>query len=434
MKRLETVKPASLYVVLFVFFLVVLFSCFFFSNGNLISRYYIWDEADTGMDYFNSLAYARDGMPYTQYQGIYPPLANLFFYASARLVPRSASDTWETSYDSLIEMRQTERDLRTYQSTMLPFLLYIGLICALVGILIQYILREKKGAAIKAIPLTTILSFGFTWGIERGNIILLAFFFSLFFLAFYHSPRKELREFSYICLSLAAGLKIYPAFLGLLLVYDKNWKAVGRTVLYGVVSLVLPCFFISDGINGLAVFIQNLFSFGSRGDLGLHHTGSGLQDFFGNILAVAARLFHVDESQLYQARNALQWISYLACVAMLIQTVFYKGWKNWQRITILCLIMNSFQSGAYYTLIYLLLPLVFFLLEEELLTSENLLFFIPLSLVSLHIPLFDLDSVKMKAFLIQGSVVALWIVIVYVLVRKKHNNAHVERTEKKIQI
>ena len=264
MKRLETVKPASLYVVLFVFFLVVLFSCFFFSNGNLISRYYIWDEADTGMDYFNSLAYARDGMPYTQYQGIYPPLASLFFYASARLVPRSASDTWETSYDSLIVMRQTERDLRTYQSTMLPFLLYIGLICALVGILIQYILREKKGAAIKAIPLTTILSFGFTWGIERGNIILLAFFFSLFFLAFYHSPRKELREFSYICLSLAAGLKIYPAFLGLLLVYDKNWKAVGRTVLYGVVSLVLPCFFISDGINGLAVFIQNLFSLGAE--------------------------------------------------------------------------------------------------------------------------------------------------------------------------
>ena len=93
MKRLETVKPASLYVALFVFFLVVLFSCFFFSNGNLISRYYIWDEADTGMDYFNSLAYARDGMPYTQYQGIYPPLANLFFYASARLVPHSASDT-----------------------------------------------------------------------------------------------------------------------------------------------------------------------------------------------------------------------------------------------------------------------------------------------------------------------------------------------------
>ena len=60
---------------------------------------------------------------------------------------------------------------------------------------------------------------------------------------FYPVPQFRKTTFAGAGLSgtaIAAGFKLYPAFLGVLLLRDKNYLAAVRTVLYGVVCPVLP--------------------------------------------------------------------------------------------------------------------------------------------------------------------------------------------------
>ena len=47
--------------------------------------------------FFHSIEYMRGRMPYGQFDTLYPPLANLFFYVLYLLVPKTQSDTWTES-------------------------------------------------------------------------------------------------------------------------------------------------------------------------------------------------------------------------------------------------------------------------------------------------------------------------------------------------
>lgn len=100
-----------------------------------------------------------------------------------------------------------------------------------------------------------------------------------FFILYRNSEKPLLRELACLALAIAAGFKLYPAFLGVLLLRDKNYLAAVRTVLYGVVCLCFPLFFFNEGLFGLTLWFRVLFDFsGSRGE---PWVGNG----FSNILA-----------------------------------------------------------------------------------------------------------------------------------------------------
>lgn len=65
-----------------------------------------------------------------------------------------------------------------------------------------------------------------------------------------------LRELALICLACAAAMKLYPALFGLLLLSDKKYKEAVRAVIYGIVLLVVPFFFMG-GVGQIPQMLKN---------------------------------------------------------------------------------------------------------------------------------------------------------------------------------
>lgn len=77
---------------------------------------------------------------------------------------------------------------------------------------------------------------------------------------YHRSKRAWVRELALVALAVAAGLKIYPAFLGVMLLRNRDFKAAIRTVFYGIAALVLPVFAFQEGVYGLQLWLKILFS------------------------------------------------------------------------------------------------------------------------------------------------------------------------------
>ena len=142
-------------------------------------------------------------------------------------------------------------------------------------------LTRSCGGRKKLLAFCAVFSYGVLYGLERGNILLLCWPLMAFFILYRNSENPLLRELACLALAIAAGFKLYPAFLGVLLLRDKNYLAAVRTVLYGIVCLCFPLFLFNEGLFGLTLWFRVLFDFsGSRGEPWI---GNG----FSNILAEA---------------------------------------------------------------------------------------------------------------------------------------------------
>ena len=137
-------------------------------------------------------------------------------------------------------MRGTETDLRTTQSCFLLYVFFVVLAVLLLAVLLRDVMQNAQWA--RASTFFALFSFGVLNAVDRGNIILLAAGLSLFFVMYHRSKRAWVRELALVALAVAAGLKIYPAFLGAMLLRNRDFKAAIRTVFYGIAALVLPVF------------------------------------------------------------------------------------------------------------------------------------------------------------------------------------------------
>lgn len=109
-------KTAKLYCVLSAVCAIVVMVTLYVTHGDFLSYFLYHDTLDAGMDFFHSIEYVRGRQPYAVFDTLYPPLANLFFYALFLLVPASVSDNWTYDFEASVAMRGTETDLRTTQS------------------------------------------------------------------------------------------------------------------------------------------------------------------------------------------------------------------------------------------------------------------------------------------------------------------------------
>mgnify|MGYP000371881462 FL=1 len=355
--------PMQIYCWATVVCLAVLLLALLASRGALLHRFFFYDVIDTGMDFFHSIEYTRGRMPYGQFDTLYPPLANLFFYVLYLLVPKTQSATWTESFISSLNMKGTERDLRLQQATMMLFIVFV--IVVVLGIVsMTERLTRSCGGRKKLLAFCAVFSYGVLYGLERGNILLLCWPLMAFFILYRNSENPLLRELACLALAIAAGFKLYPAFLGVLLLRDKNYLAAVRTVLYGVVCLCFPLFFFNEGLFGLTLWFRVLFDFsGSRGEPWI---GNG----FSNILAEAGHA--VDKllgTQLGYGSYALLGI---VLAAVLLVCSFFMD-KEWKRITAIILAMLMFQSQYDYVWCLFLIPLFLFMEQERELRRDNVL-------------------------------------------------------------
>lgn len=82
-------------------------------------------------------------------------------------------------------------------------------------------------------------------------------FFIIFYIFNYDSENKVRRELALISLALAASFKLTPAVLGILLIYNKQWKEVVRVIIYGLIFGIVPFLFFHGGLVNIGRMFHN---------------------------------------------------------------------------------------------------------------------------------------------------------------------------------
>lgn len=396
---LDIKRPEIVFCVISLLGIIVVLLCMIASHGELIERYFFYDERDTGMDFLHSIEYVRGRMPYGMFDTLYPPLANIFFYILYLLVPKWISKNWAATFETSLAMRATANDLRTYQATMLLFLLFV-----IFSAYALYVMADKLiGKDVKhrkTVIFCVLFSYGVLYGFERGNIILLCWALMAFFLYYRNSENPFLREVSYLALALAAGSKLYPAFLGILLIKERKVLPAIRTVAYGIGGVILPLYFFNEGLSGLWMWLKVVFGFGHGAKY--PWVGNGFANIMANLGHGVDLLWGTNWGEQNYALVGIA-VSLLLVICALFMD------QEWKTVLTLILAMVMFQSQADYIYCLYLLPLLLFIAQEKRLRRGNLLPFSIMILFTVHLPLFH--DVQDSSFTVRNLIFQILMIV-----------------------
>lgn len=376
---------AKIYCLLTVWFLAALIFTLISSHSANIGSYFLTDRQDTGMDFFNSVENTKGGHPYLQFQTLYPPLANLVFWLVQECVPGDITDSWPDSLAGAVAMRGTASDLRVYQVTAFAFILFAAAAACLTVFVYSYCFENARRGMVFGMAL--LCSYGSLYAFERGNIILYAYLFLLFFLLFYHAKPKWLRELACLSLAVSAGLKLYPAVFGMLLLYEKRWKESARLAGYGCAAVFLP-FLKFDGFAGAGICFQTVAGFADTAAAvnpvsPYAVDGYSAENVLKSICFQLSCIIPADYEHLADGlcryAGMMKW---LLLAVLAAGTVILK--EEWKKLLAFGIMILWIQKSAGYTLLFLLPPLIL-LCRENRVTGKNSLYFLLLCL--LHLPL-----------------------------------------------
>ncbi|MBR1810221.1 MAG: DUF2029 domain-containing protein [Clostridia bacterium] len=346
------------------------------TRGRTIQYSLFWNNvySDHFMDFFNTLRDSRDLSWIYQRNVIYPPLSVLFMYLMTKFLP-----------PELVSLPFNERyTLQRSQGAVVLYFFVATLSILMLAVFIdRYLQKNDVGFERLLIVLFSIVSFPVIYCMERGNLSLLAAALSAYFVFFRNSENKWVRELSYIALAVAAGFKLFPAALGVLLLYEKKFFPAVRTVIYGVLCFILP-YLISkllipaDGTiaqavaQGATVTHTNGAEVSTDGSIGrflknLLRWVIRRSTFSYNSTSISNIAYFFTQAELISARRT-QPVG-LALFVLTEVFAFFAGFfckKEWQRVFIATYLMLNIHSIAmHYTLIYVLPVLVVFLAQER---------------------------------------------------------------------
>ena len=368
-------NPIYLYFILNCICLGIVVFSLYLSKGDLFNKFFFSDKRDTGMDFFHSIEYLKGNDPYESFHTLYPPLANLLFKALYCILPVELTGKWPANLINYTLFVGTSYDLRTYQSTMVLFIAFIVLSVFGLSYFCNKVVKTNGGNGSTLLLFCTITSYGFLMAIERGNIIIIAFLFLLFFIFNYKSDNPVIRELSIICLAISAGLKIYPAIFGLLLIKDKKWGMAFRAIIYGLLSFFVPLLFFKGGIiNNTMLWFKILNEFSTK---------SERTETIVNMIYSFNHLLYIGE----QHRPIIKAMMLLCSIAGLISSD--KIYKSLLYISVLIIL---FTGEGTYVFLFCLSSLLSFILEEKVINKNNVVFFVIIMLAVLPIPIFDIKD------------------------------------------
>lgn len=395
----------------------------FYTRGNGWSNFLFWNQNDTGMDFFHSIEYVRGRVPYEKFQTLYPPLANLLFYVIFCFVPSWQYASWPNSFSESIGTRGTTIDLRYWQPTMMIFILFIMATAVALYILFQRYIKKYKTSKLVSIGL--MLSFGMINAYERGNIIIFVLLFILIFIEYKDSENKVISELALISLAIAAGLKIYPAVFGVLLIYDKQYKKAFRTIIYGVIAFVAPFLAFKEGLGGIFTFLKvfaaysEVPSFSCQGlsaDKLMNTIAYTVNNIFGPVIAEEALM------------NIATIVNIGTAIFLLLAGFFVK--KRWEKVLVCTMTVLVYQTQYVYILIMLIIPLLIILQDEERINKSNAMVIIGIMITQVLLPLdFNYFTVFNKQY---GRLqLGVFILLGYIILKTNQNISSFLREEKK---
>lgn len=329
-------------------FFVWLFGIFIEGEGGRQFSIFFLKCNDFFADTTNVVGYSsgRDVYHNTAYLGLqekaYPPLTYMMMYFFSRLV--NMEPYYEADY--FLDMYKE------------PQFLIIYLIYATIGIVMIYeLIRTCKNgsnklkiftAAAMCVSAPMIFSYG------RANTIILTLFCIMFFIFYYDSDNRFMKELALIALAIATAFKMTPALLGILLLYNKQWKEAVRTVIYGIIIGIGPFFFFEGGLSNLSQMFNNM-----KLNVADYKSTSGatltaaIVSFMGEGAGISDILI-----------NVLKWLTYAICLILLVAAPLYENW--WERILAVSMVLITAPShSGHYCIIYVIPAVVAFLNAEQ---------------------------------------------------------------------
>lgn len=307
------------------------------SRSSNIDAYFVTDHGNTSMDYFNMLANLDGDDPWFA-NANYPAICFLFWRVMLHFVP--AAELGDGFY------------LRMNMVAQLGYILFILLCIVMIWETVRYMAKGTNSE--KILFCCAILFSGpMFFLLERGNILIAAIAFSLLFLALYDSDKLSSRIVAYVCLAIAAAIKLYPAILGLMVVSKKRYKEAGLLILLGAAAFLTP-FFVFDGIDSIRKMVVGM-SCATEVQLG---QGFGANYCLNNLVQIMGA---------FMGRNITSvsnWISVAGAIFCLF--LFAISTREWQKLYALVLLCIWFPSFSYtYTLVLLFLPIISFLFRDD---------------------------------------------------------------------
>lgn len=310
------------------------------TRGHSFYNFFNPDRTNYFMDFYNVLYSLYHG-PYT-YNSIYPPLPLLAYKAMLRLIP----------YD-IVEHGAIA--IRSSQVGQIVFLFYMLIT---LSAFVALIMEIKKGSKIEKYIFFFIILFSapFLFQFERANIIFVALLFLMIFAFFKDSKNAIIREIALFSLAVSVGIKLYPAFFALLLIKEKRFKDLLRVVWYCAAVFILP-FFGVGGISQMLVLFKNIFSTSNIAmDWGIGYAV--------NILNITRTFFATfgdfGNNPIIIGKN----ISLIILSLGVFSAFFLRS--KWKTMALLTLLMILIPTISYeYTLIFMIIPLILFLDNEE---------------------------------------------------------------------
>lgn len=319
------------------------------------------DSTDSFMDFFNVLACIATGRPY--YCGglfIYPPFVGIMLFPFLHIIPYSVIESslkWTTSLTE-IPIKYTVnlgKTMKLSQAGLVSLLLFLFLTILATAFLISSFYKGKS-AEKKFLVFIILLSGGFLFEYERANTIILAVIFLLVFIWLKDSKNAFLRELALIALACAAGIKVYPAVFGLLLIRDKRWKDAIRAVIYGGLVMFLP-FLLFGGRHSIRLLFDTL----SQSNTGTYSTGLSFKVDLTNAARTLGMLFGWSDQAVIDICGKL---SYALVLLAVVPVCTLK--KDWKAVTLVALaVVLTPAFNFYYALSYIVIPVIVFLNAKE---------------------------------------------------------------------
>ena len=316
----------------YFFITMILFSILYFficyKESYYIDSVFFGDHNDTFADFFNCV-YGGKGNSYIEGGGNYPALALLFFKICYKFV----------QHEGEIENGLAYRNMSIAWIELIIFFLFcIWLTCISISNMINIEIQFKRLFFFVLLFSTPVL-----FSIERGNIILLSFALTIFYISFRNDKNNILKEISFVFLAIAAAIKIYPAIFGLLLIKEKKHKEALRLTFYGILFFFIP--FLYFGKNSLYIFFECLKEFANIQSENFAYNFS----IFSNL-----KLFFI-LNKINITYNLLFLVTTLLIGFIIIS--FWKTKNKWEEYLALTIIMLWIPKVSYaYVMLFMIIP------------------------------------------------------------------------------
>ena len=308
----------------------------FISRGELLPSIFYFNPRGTFCDYITLVLQSLGMSPYDN-DGNYPAFAYLIIEIFGMLIQRD--------YYGLGD------DRKWIQATIISGYFFIFLAMSIILLVMnKKLLRIENENSRILFNFFFILSAPIAFTIERGNIIIWAFAFTLVFIAFYDSESKMVREVSYIALAMAFAIKLYPAIFGILLLRKRRWIDAMRTGLYGIVLLVFP--FAKYGFRyGIGHFIKGILNT-SASDPGM---GDNLS--VRNIVKTFSNIIGIDNYSTFLS---------IVIIILMLALIYLSFMHEEEHIALLAMSLITIAALPYsyfYTAIFLYIPFFSYMRE-----------------------------------------------------------------------